>query len=194
MEGAMRFLVCVVLAAVACGCGGGSDSDGGSDSEDGVDSRFVERAEAAESEGWTPYWLGTSFDAGGFVFAGPNVPDFAVVDDGGVSYQYVAPQEPIAFELNIVLWSRDAWADARGSREFTGKPVEIAGMPGQLLPVLAPGGGVLQLQVLLEADDTVIDVTTRQAGIDPASGRDRNPLMNEATLVSVLGELRPYPE
>jgi hypothetical protein len=66
----------------------------------------------APQDGYTPYWLGRGFVAGGLTFTGPYTADFAEEVEGGGSWGvYIAKVgKQGAVTLSVRSYSAAAWA------------------------------------------------------------------------------------
>ena len=159
---------------------------------------------AASDRNYDVYWLGREFQAAGHTFRGPdaNSPDDPVgeVEGGGLG-MYYAP-DPYIGDLKLVLYSRDAW-ESKQQRppegRFEEKRVVVAGESAILRTrfydpgfTAAPGDVIAQI-LTIDVGTTVVEATT--GSVIPATpGPEPNPLIDEATFLAVMDELRPYPE
>ena len=162
---------------------------------------FLKAAKQAPSDGYTMYWLGRQFDAGGVTFAGPSVDDFGQeVDGGGILMSYTA-QGPDRYDIRLTVETQSAWADAksRGIFRIPGnartRDVTIGGHMGELLVRPAPPGlqGIQGIQLHLDLGDTSL-LATVSTYVPAGGGPDPNPLKNEDTFLSAMQNLRPYPQ
>jgi hypothetical protein len=163
---------------------------------------FLTAATAAPADGYTIWWLGREFTAGGATFTGPAVADIGGrLDAGGVSMSYY-PQAPLRTgSLDVSLYSRDGWSKAeamgvnRLSRGATSRSVSVAGHQAILtvtpFPPAPSTTGHLSLTV--DLGDTVALASVGRASLGRGTP-DTNPLLDEATFLSVMQHLRPYPE
>ena len=147
------------------------------------------------SEGWTPYWLGRSFEAAGVSFTGPSVADFGdEVDGGGVIMSYRADRPAVTFSFHISLFSSFAWADAlkhglggvaAGATQTT---AQIAGATATVT-----SGPDSREGVRIDVDLGNTHVLAR-VGPTFAGSTDINTLNDRDVFVAVLQHLRPYPQ
>jgi hypothetical protein len=75
--------ITALVALITSACGSITGTSGRAPDQDFQN--FVALAERAQEEGFTAYWLGRSFDAGGLTFEGPSVADFGADVTGGGS-------------------------------------------------------------------------------------------------------------
>jgi hypothetical protein len=162
---------------------------------------FVKAAENAPSDGYTMYWLGREFEAGGVTFEGPSVDDFGQeVELGGVLMSYTADGSQ-SFDLGLTVETQPAWVDAksRGIFRIPGnavrRDVSVAGHPAESVVFPANPGlsGIQGIQVHVNVGDTSI-LATVSTFVPAGGGPDPNPLKDEETLLRVLDQLRPYPD
>jgi len=78
---AFPLLLSVAILATTASCGSITGESGRAPDQDFQN--FVALAEGANEEGFTAYWLGRSFEAGGLTFEGPGVADFGADVTGG---------------------------------------------------------------------------------------------------------------
>jgi hypothetical protein len=162
---------------------------------------FLAAADHAPKDGYTVYWLGRGFQAGGLDFEGPGVSDTeaAGFEAGGFSMSYsAASAQGGRVGLDVSVFTQQAWALSPSSQRrlpqnATTASVTAAAHSGTLttVPQALTGTGILTFTFSL-GDGTVIVVTTGP-GIGP-NGVDLNPLTNEQTFLNVLQDLRPYPQ
>jgi hypothetical protein len=192
--------ICVVALAFSAGCGTSRSEP--QETGDQFFENFKDRVEEAEAEGWDPYWLGMEFHAGDLVFRGPSVDDFgSEVDGGGVNFHYTArlPDEGGGVGLTIILYSPSAWERARATQggsapgtertfiDFLGEEAEVLLTPAGTRPV---GQAALRVQL----GDTMLVAVAGSGGSPSPGAPDLNPLVDKETFISVMQQLRPYPE
>jgi hypothetical protein len=198
-----RVAVRIVLAAACVGAAASACTNGAIGEQHDY-SNFQRAVAKAPQQGYTPYWLGRSFEAGGLTFNGPFVADFGdEVSGGGLSASYDADLTSIprgVVELSLQFESPAAWARDEplvahprdpGAQSST---VQLLGQDATLWSI--PGGTrpVNQLQVVLQFGTTTVIVRGESGGPAKPGSPDVNPLVDEATLLSVLAHLRPYPQ
>jgi hypothetical protein len=151
----------------------------------------------APNEGWTAYWLGKSFQAGGLEFNGPYVADFGDELTGGARATYAAP--PSGPILSLFLYSEAGWREAR--QQYSTKPVgnvsrhvTIAGVAATIES--SPGGTrpVNVITAYVPLGNTMVVAVANSGGSATPGGPDVNPLIDEQTFLDVLQHLRPYPQ
>jgi len=140
------------------------------------------------------YWLGREFNAGGVMFRGPYfVPVGGVVNSNRLDIEYSAG-------LNIRLYSQSAWATAAPTVEHpsAGEPkrrsVVVGGRSAVLVTGSVPGRPINYQLLIIDFGDTVATVVAGAGGPVTPGGPDANPLIDEATFLSVMQQLRPYPQ
>jgi hypothetical protein len=161
---------------------------------------YKDAAARAEEEGYTPYWLGRTFEAGGLTFYGPFAPPRDAFTRGGsVSATYVANTAAgdavVRLELESVSPAEWERTGARGGAPGTfHTSVVVRGVRRYMQEMPGAPGVPETRRIILEFVDTVVDVQASAGGAPVEGGADANPLLDEATLVSVLEDLRPYPD
>ncbi len=155
----------------------------------------------ADQQGYTPYWLGREFVAGGLTYKGPDVADFGdEVDGGGVSMGYSARLARGGVSLNMSLYSRDAWSRAevagisRVGANASVRTVTVAGHTGTLVVIPSGTPGVRAIQLVLRLGETVVRASVPFTISATPGGASPDPLSDEATFLSVMQQLRPYPQ
>ncbi len=186
-------LAVVGLVAVVIACSGESADTAPTMSgsfDEHFFNNFKKAVEDAKADGYTPYWLGKRFEAGGLTFEGPYVDDFFDgLSGGGVSFAYAASVAPSGLvTLDFAEYSPAASSEVSAfyARQ-PGRDVTVAGLSAKLMPARE---GVRRLVV--QAGDTMILVRTHAMG--STGGSDRNPLFDGETLLAVMENLRPYPQ
>jgi hypothetical protein len=150
----------------------------------------------APRDGYTPYWLGQEFEAGGQQFRGPFTSVIGhEVPGGGVSTDYDALS---GMSLTITSYSPAAWAQSsvRTSalqQGATSAPVTSGAHDAELLRIPFHGR-LLGLTVVFHLGETVVVAATSADGSHLDATPNPNPLVDEPTLLSVLTQLRPYPQ
>ena len=168
--------------------------------EDHFFDNFKTVVATADKDGYTPYWLGRGFQAGGLEFRGPFAGDIGFstgITGGGAQFDYYATLVPGhgAVTLSISLYSPQAWAQS--PRNHPAPPgasqgaVTVGIHGGQLVTVRDSIGVARYLEVQLGA--TVLFAIVNQS-IPQTPGPDPNPLADEATFLAVMQNLRPYPQ
>jgi hypothetical protein len=150
----------------------------------------------APQDGYTPYWLGGSFQARGLTFVGPITDDvYYEVDGGGVSMDYAAAVlENGAVSVHLTDYTAAAWAKAAVRIPNTGRGVRVAGFPATVGEETDGTGSVIGTWVIIDAGGTTV-MALVNSGINPTpGGPELNPLIDETTLLNVLQNLRPYPQ
>ena len=168
---------------------------------------FVALAERAQEEGFTAYWLGRSFDAGGLTFEGPSVADFgADVTGGGIDMSYDAR---IVGEgtvpLNLTLYTEEAWEHAENEICESGhcqtqsrdparrQNVRLLGRDALLLLIAGGTRPVNSARLIIDMGDTMVLAAAGSGGPAVPGGPDLNPLIDPGELLRVMEQLRPYP-
>jgi hypothetical protein len=160
--------------------------------------RFLDAVKRAPQEGWTPYWLGRSFTAGGETFEGPGVGGIGgTIEGGGINLWYVSTNSPVnlrAYVFSPAAWTAATAHNANGApRGAESRTVTVASHSGTLYVSRYRNGEVLQLRLDVQIGDTTISF---RAGREPDvnTNLNLNPLTDEATFLGVLQNLRPYPQ
>jgi len=156
----------------------------------------------APQDGYTVYWLGNEFQAGGHTFTGPSVPDpsIAEVQGGGVVIDYDTHFAGGGAGLTLTLYSERAWAaspfstETRLPRGAVVRQVTVAGLSGVLRLVPEQYTRTYTITLRLDARDGTVVLASTSPGIGRTPGTDLNPLTNEQTFLSVMQNLRPYPQ
>jgi hypothetical protein len=160
---------------------------------------FVRAIETADEVGYKPYWLGRNFTHEGITFFGPSMPDFGGEIVGGVGFTYDAPLDRGGGDIEIILISDSAWADSgfSGSPRAAGttvKTVTVVGVQATLLFIPAGTRPINQTALIMEIAGTHIVARAHSGGAVTPGGPDSNPLIYEDAFLSVVEQLRPYPD
>ena len=162
---------------------------------------FVDLAEQADELGFTPYWLGRSFEAGGLIFEGPSVADFgADVTGGGISASYAARiQGGGTAPLNLTLYSPEAWRRVEDGvmnprDPTTRRNVVVAGHDAEMLIISAGTRPVNAIRLVIHQGETTILANAGSVGPAMEGGPDLNPLVEPDTLLAAMQQLRAWPE
>lgn len=153
----------------------------------------------AASEHYTLYWLGLDFSVQGVRLTGPIVSDFSSDDQPSLIEVGYLPEGLIdrtsrTASLSLTELSRARWEQS-GSDLVSGaaRPVLVAGAAAQLYNNLGipkrPDGG---LRVIIDFGATVVVADVKV--LNGAGGKDLNVLTDETAFLSVLQNLRPYPQ
>ena len=193
----ISFAVPLLLAPACLGNSGGKPV-----TEEHFFDNFKTVVASAEQDGYTPYWLGRGFQAGGLEFRGPFAGDIGFstgITGGGAQFAYYATFDPSRFagDLTLILFSEHAWAQSPQNRPpppgAAQRAVTVGGNTGTLTtasdPAGMPGGMILQLQL---GATTILAVVPHLVPRTP--GPDPSPLADEATFLAVMQNLRPYPQ
>lgn len=163
-------------------------------------SNNFQTAVSSPREGYDIYWLGPSFEAGGLTFTGPEVSDFGTDVEGGLQTNYLDPTK----RLDITIISMNTIEGARSTdslkslpqrAEATIRDETIAGHPAIFMTrpgVL--GRPVGALIAIVDFGDTIVEAQVGAVGPETPGGPEAHPLIDEATFLAVLEQLRPYPE
>jgi hypothetical protein len=155
------------------------------------------RTAVASDRNYDIYWLGREFDAGGQTFRGPEVPDGGIADieGGGLTTLY----DGDIGELSITLYSRAAWDLALESRARGVQPtlmkeqVDVHGWPAELETNYYRPGYTAARILVVDLGRTVIEAASGSV-VPRTPGPEPNPLIDKETFLSVLQNLRPYPQ
>jgi hypothetical protein len=195
--------VCAAVIVFAAACGSPAPAPTEGEESPGFQ-RFKDTVAPADEDGYTPYWLGRSFSAGGLAFDGPYVAEGATVRGGGVeaSYRAVTADGKGVVVLDVYSFSQAAWElrMRRGGPAITpgtvSRSLVVAGRDARMQTFT--GARPVELRrLVLEFDDahgTTVEVRAYGGGALVEGGPDVNPLVDEATFLSVVENLRPYPE
>jgi len=189
--------VCVLgIAAVACGSGATGVSPTPADAPGRALARFHTAVAKDVDRQFEIYWLGERFTAGGVEYFGPNVPDFGAVNDSGRLDLDYAPtvrgggglgiallsSEQSKLDIELVLGPDPADPVAVQFGSYAGQ-LYRTGLAGDILVVIAPVG-----------DQTVLVASAERVALAAGATPPPSPLADEAVLMDVLADLRPYPE
>jgi hypothetical protein len=197
-------VIAVMIGASACGSADKSSGERETGRrEEGL--RNLEEIASSERD-YEIYWLGTGFTAGGMEYWGPDVtdPDDATaeigrVEGGGLGMYYLSGSTCCG-SLKLVVYSPDAWARvldlrSRGAQAtFDSRLVEINGHPAQLRTYRGTLNPVSAQTLIADFGGTVLEATTSAVVPPNPSASQPNPLIDEATFLAVMQNLRPYPE
>jgi hypothetical protein len=198
----LRFALGVVLVSVAVGIASACQSGDYASAKQKDYDRFVAAAASAPSDGYAPYWLGREFRAGGLTFRGPGVGGIGDdVEGGGLEANYSAEVLKDSYvELQLVMYSPKAWSLAivrvlnQPEPRRRRKTAQVRGENAELLIVPAGTRPINALVLIVSFGDTTIQAIASSGGPATPGGPDLNPLIDEATFLSVLQNLRPYPQ
>jgi hypothetical protein len=209
----LLILLALAFAAAACGpAGGGPTEEEWSDLQTQVEQQGwnnFQTAVADPDRNYDIYWLGREVEVGGEVMRGPEAlaadDPGGEVDGGGLVMSYLGDPGS-GLDLRFTLYSRAAWdrvqdLRSRGAqpRRFEVKDVTVAGWPAKLQTVFIEpgfsGAGEVNWRILsIDYGSTVVEASTQARRPATPTAPQPNPLIDEATFLSVMQRLRPYPE
>jgi len=157
----------------------------------------------AQAAGLTPYWLGPEFSAGGLSFdfiEGTFPQGVAGVRVNGLQLSYLARDGyTVRATADVLTFSKTQWATAAdrvrypaGVTGVTRKNVTVGGRHAELISMPLGARPVNSRQLIIEFDDAV--VLGQTTAVLANDGRQINPLIDEQTFLSVMEQLRPYPQ
>jgi hypothetical protein len=209
---AVRFLgVCLAIVGVAvftagfAACGSGdmprTSTPVTSAIHEQLFNNFKKAVSSANADGYAPYWLGRGFEAGGIMFAGPDVDgDFRGKSGGGVRFGYSGSSVPPHGLATLYFdeYSAKAWsAEVAFYAKMGGDDVMVAGHQAKVVHEKNDAGRTVALLVIVPIDETTI-VATAESLKDLASTAavvpEGNPLMDQSAFLAVMQNLRPYPQ
>jgi hypothetical protein len=192
-----RSLLAMALALALASCTGGkSPAQTPETADEHFFNNFKTAAASAGKDGYTPYWLGREFTAGGFVYSGPYLGDLPGerFDRGGMSVTYSPDSQRGGGSLDLLLYSRAAWEEDRSRQDGAAtKYVTVAGQSAKLFVLSAGTRPVNQLRLLLTFGDTTVLAIAYSGGAVTPGRPDVSPLIDEQTFLNVMQNLRPYP-
>jgi hypothetical protein len=194
------FAVAVLAASFAFSCvsitGGGEELD---------PERYKTPVAQAVEAGLRPYWLGPAFELGGLSFNSVEAefPEGAAgqrID--GVEIRYAAIVDYARKgSLDLSTFRKSDWAMAEGAlRSPQGiagdsNDARIQGREAEIITLSTATRPLNRIYVIMDLGDQVLLVQTASRSTGGRGGiPDVNPLLDQATLLSVLENLRPYPE
>jgi hypothetical protein len=154
----------------------------------------------ASDRNFDVYWMGREFRAGGFTFTGPDANEigsgFGEVTGGGLTTFYLS--DCTCSDIELTMYSREAWDYIESQREgrqlrYESKTVDIGGHEGELRTRFGDRSPISAQQLVVDYGDTVVEAVTR-ALVPLTPGPQPNPLIDEATFLAAMQNLRPYPE
>jgi len=164
---------------------------------------FLTAVAKAPDDGYSVYWLGREFQAGGLTFKGPSADDSrisAFSGGGGVEFGYGSHIDGLGgVSLDIYLYSPNAWAGVKDSQlpaheARRGQDLTIAGARAQMFALADGTRPVNQRRLYVMLKGTMVVVIAASGGPATPGGPDVNPLIDEQTFLSVVRNLRPYPQ
>lgn len=184
---------------------------------------FRTAAARGPEEGYTAYWLGRRVTAGNLEFVGPIVSDdwddHIIITGGGVvwmRYNATSAERRLRVgeapgPLSILVYAQAAWiAQPQIGRDYvplgsTQRAVTVAGRPGTLITERSATGRLDRLRLIIDFSPTMVvadavrsywstPYTLTPKEPDPALDAARDPLMDEATFLAVMENIRPYPQ
>ena len=166
-----------------------------------LDPSFLTAVATVPHRQYTIYWLGPEFTADGVTFNGPNVPGIGAVDEQSMEMQYVASSGGGGAGIQFMLFSPQAWSVTRdrvrfpsGAAHISRKTVSVAGQDAELIFEGTKARPLNDVIMIIEFPDAAVVATAYSGGVAVEGRSDINPLVDEATLVSVMNTLRPYPQ
>ncbi len=184
-------------------------SCGGLPTEDQVNRDLYgnfETAVASPNRNYAAYWMGREFKAGALTYQGPQANAAAgsgglgagigVNDVDGLQLSYTTTR---CCELELTLYSRRAWDRFDPLSPLPGrerKTVYVNGNEAVLWTRYDSPGKVSSQTLIIDYGKTVATVVTGSAlpTIVSTPQPDPNPLIDEATFLAVMQNLRPYPQ
>lgn len=186
----------VLIATIACKTPDPGDGDTGYDNF---------QTAVASDRNYDIFWLGREFSGGGLTFHGPDAQAMGSrigeVEGGGLSTYYSSARcdDGACSELQLVMYSRDAWAQIQAKRSaapsprFQSKAVEIDSRPAELRTIMGDRHPVSAQVLIVEYGRTIVEASTGALIPSTATAEQPNPLIDETTFLSVMAELRPFP-
>ena len=160
----------------------------------------------ASDRNYDVYWMGRSVDAGGLTYKGPEASARAGTEGLGagiglndadhLAIDY-APDCNTCVGIAITLYSREAW-DERSARtprsDLQFEAVQVNGYSAQLWTRLYSAGGEISAWIMVVGyGRTVVEAVASPS--TPATDRaGAGPVMDKATFLAVMQNLRPYPQ
>jgi hypothetical protein len=185
----------ILLASVSVACGDSLRERGEHDPE-----RYKTAVARAERAGLQAYWLGPQLDVGGEPFnaiEGIFPEGIAGVGVQGVQLAYLNLDE-FRGRLDITTLSPADWAAARDAVRSPEQPpvttidTVVAGRQAELISIRLDGPDLTGLKLVIDYGDSFVIAETSALIVE--GGDNVNPLLDEATFLSVVENLRPYPE
>jgi len=163
---------------------------------------FLTAVAKAPDDGYSVYWLGREFQAGGLTFKGPEVGDFGdEVVGGGVGFDYEARlPDKGGVSLRVTLYSPAAWEQITDRRSRGVQPrlevehTEVAGRSAELKTNFYSPGVAGARILMVDMSGTVVEATTGSYVAATPGGQQPNSLMDAQTFLGVMQNLRLYPE
>jgi hypothetical protein len=199
-------VVALTAGFAACGSGSGDKPQAGTPSISAIYEQlfknFQKAVANAKNEGYTPYWLGRRFDAGGVTFSGPSTDgSYQGREGGGVRFSYTGTSTVPPHDVTILdfdEYSAQAWgADESYYRNKGGADIVVAGHGAKVVQQKNDSARTIALLLIVSIGETTI-VARAPSVIDvassPGAGSEGNPLMDQATFLAVMQNLRPYPQ
>jgi hypothetical protein len=127
---------------------------------------------------------------------GPDVADFGTeVAGGGVQMSYNAN---LGGGLIVTLYSDTAWQKGGGTKPLpkntTSRSVTVKGVAAELFLVPAGTRPVNDVRLNFRLGNTMVEAVAQAGGPATPGGPDSNPLIDEQTFLSVMQQLRQYPQ
>jgi hypothetical protein len=191
----------VVMLAVACGalavaCGVPPAEDGEPDPD-----AYLTPVAQARANGVQPYWLAQSFEAGGDTFSyieGQYPEGISGVRAAGLKLDYFTADGELG-AVTIQTFPTDEWLSAEAAvrarrGEADRSDVHVAGVTAELITYSSPTRPINAYKLIIETPDSGIVVSASSGGSVSPGAPDVNPLIDYETFLSVMENLRPYPE
>ncbi|MEX2245692.1 MAG: hypothetical protein WEC75_03305 [Dehalococcoidia bacterium] len=187
------------LALAACGSGERRQEPPGS-GDHSYDNFQTAVARADEAGLQEVFWLGPELDVDGVVFDAiegyfPHGVAGTSLDGAQLTYYRL---EDSRGSLSITTLSPSDWQtvedDVRNPAQppVERKTVNVGTREAELISIHLDGAELTGLKLLIDYGQSVVIAQTGTAIAQ--GGREVNPLMDEATFLAVMEDLRPYPE
>ncbi len=167
-----------------------------------ADEHFANNFRTAEAKakdlGYTLYWLGPQFTVSDVVSKGPFVHDLRPDDVPGIVEVQYSRDGPLSTttrdaELTLLEISPTEWQRVKDSAYTPGgTSVLVAGKQSQFYSLPDPNTKITTLRVVVDFGPTVL--VAEATSLLSAGKVDLNLLTDEQTFLSVLQNLRPYPQ
>lgn len=163
--------------------------------------RLADDISRAQERGLAVYWLGEAITHDGKTLANAESGDLFNDSEGSfeVAYADATDDDELEANLSVRTYALDEWAQQRSTvldpinaPSPVIREIDLVATPATM--VIQPLGSRTRnsVSLILSFNDGV--VVARTNSVHDSDGTEMNPLIDEATFLAVMEQLRPYPE
>jgi hypothetical protein len=155
----------------------------------------------AVDAGLQPYWLGPSITAGSETYSyieGEYPEGISGFQLNGIELVYGSGSGMVVLDVRTIPTGEWPAAEAevreRKRREVERQEISVAGLTAELVTHASGSRPISAYILIIETPEAAVVVSVPSGGSPTPGGPDRNPLIDYETFLSVVENLRPYPE